>query len=346
MRPSFHPQLINDPFDDPGVFVAFDHQNRALMFDLGEIHSLSPRDILKVTHIFVTHTHMDHFSGFDRIVRLMLGRQKTLYLYGPKGFLDKVAHKLAGYTWNLVDNYNNRFEIVAFELDSRRKIEQKFSCREGFKPSKKTTEAEAPMVCVDEPAFRITAAVLDHGIACLGFRLHQRFHVNIIASQLAELGVEPGPWLQIFKQALYNELDPGTVMGNLGNVPAPVAKMELGNLASRIARISPGQVIVYIADVVFSQPNLDLMLELANGADQLFIEAAFLHADRHLAKRKYHLTAAQAGMIAGRAGVRRMTIFHHSPRYLERRQELLDEARHAYQSALDATPPMPGGSGA
>ena len=65
MRPVFHPRLVNRPFDDPGLFVPFLFDARALLFDCGENPALSSRDILKISHIFISHTHMDHFFGFD-----------------------------------------------------------------------------------------------------------------------------------------------------------------------------------------------------------------------------------------------------------------------------------------
>lgn len=65
MRPSFFPRLINGPFDDPGLFIPFLIEKRAIIFDLGEIYSLPVKDILKISHVFITHTHMDHFVGFD-----------------------------------------------------------------------------------------------------------------------------------------------------------------------------------------------------------------------------------------------------------------------------------------
>jgi len=45
------------------------------------------------------------FFGFDRLLRLLVGREKTVSLYGPAGLLDQVHHKLLGYRWNLVDRY-------------------------------------------------------------------------------------------------------------------------------------------------------------------------------------------------------------------------------------------------
>lgn len=111
MADTFQPRLVNDPFEDPALFVAFRYQRRALLFDLGRIDRLSLREIHKLTDVFVSYTHIDHFIGFDHLLRSSLNREDEIRLYGPKGITDNVSGKLAGYTWNLIQGYPLRLTV-------------------------------------------------------------------------------------------------------------------------------------------------------------------------------------------------------------------------------------------
>ena len=327
MRPTFHPRLVNGPFDDPGLFVPFAFENRALLFDLGDISSLSTRDILKLSHIFVTHTHMDHFIGFDRLLRLHLGRGKHLFLYGPEGFMANVEGKLAGYAWNLVANYVEALDLTVTEVRDDRLYSRTYRCSERFRNDGPMVTRTFETVLLREAGLSVAAAVLDHGLPCLGFSLTERFHVNIVRERVLELGLTIGPWLGRFKKALYAGRDAASPFDIPSPTPGtPQMRLPLGELAERIARITPGQKVTYVADANGGGDNRRKIVELARASDHLFIEAAFLERDRKLADAKHHLTAKQAGELARRAGARRLTLFHFSPRYAH--MDMLIEEAH------------------
>jgi len=316
MRPSFLPRLVNGPFDDPGLFIPFLLEKRAIIFDLGDIYSLSARDILKISHVFISHTHMDHFIGFDRLLRFFLGREQHLYLYGPGGFLKNVEGKLAGYSWNLVKHYSNLFALNVTEVHPGHMTTRNYICQNRFMPVEADIRQPFDGLLLKEPALSVSAEVLDHSIPCLGFTIEERFHINIMKEHVTGLGLEIGPWLNEFKQALYNNIDPDSEFEvKYGRQGSYKKRFILGDLAKRIALITPGQKVSYIVDVAYSKSNEAKIIELVKNADHLFIEAVFLERDRDIAEKKCHLTAWQAGRIAGKAGVKQVTPFHFSPRY-------------------------------
>lgn len=334
MRPSFHPRLINGPYDDPGVFIPFLFENRALLFDLGDIHALSARDVLKITHAFVSHTHMDHFCGFDRLLRLFLGRGKDIHLFGPEGFLKNIEGKLAGYTWNLVHHYAAPFSLFAAEVQNEKIFTREYRCQNGFGAAAPPEEAPFSGVLISEPALTISATILGHKTDCLGFRLEERFHVNIVKEALSRMGLSVGPWIREFKQALFCGKDPSSEFTIFDRTTGNEEhRFRLGDLSKQIALISPGQKIVYLTDMAGNPANMAKAVAFAEGADQLFVEAAFLETDREAADEKCHLTARDAGRIAGLAGAKQYTLFHHSPRYMDRIEEIEREAAEACQAA-------------
>lgn len=333
MRPRFHPRLINGPFDDPGLYIPFLFESRAILFDLGDALPLSARDLLKISHVFVTHTHVDHFIGFDRLLRISLGREKQLHLYGPSGFLKNVEGKLAAYSWNLVKNYPYRLEVHLTEVHQDYLLSREYLCQTEFIPDGKAARRPFQGVLYEAPAFSISAAVLDHGIPCLGLAIKERFHVNINKDRLATLGLQTGAWLTEFKQALYEARDSESEF-EVQSGKGKHRRFRLGELAEEIALITPGQKIAYIADVSYSPDNQEKIISLAKDCDHLFIEAAFLEIHKDIAAAKHHLTARQAGSLAARAGAKQFTVFHFSPRYADQEHLLPEEAREAWDNEM------------
>ena len=167
MHSNFLPKLINDPLGDPGVIVEFLCQQRALQFDLGDLSSITNSELLKISHVFISHTHIDHFIGFDHLLRVIFGRGKTIHLYGPENFIANVAGKLAGFTWNLVDRYSESVTFEVTEVHSSHLVKVKLKAIDRFKQSEKREIPFENGILLDEEKFTVRTAILEHRIPCL-----------------------------------------------------------------------------------------------------------------------------------------------------------------------------------
>jgi len=218
MRPILHPTLINGRYGDPALYIETLFERRAILFDLGEISNLPPRKILRLEHIFVSHAHIDHFIGFDHLLRLLVGREKTIRLYGPSGFIDHVHHKLLAYRWNLIDRFSFDLVFVVTEIDSSHdtrtaqlRLKNAFAIEAG--DDGHLTDA----ILYSESSFRVAACVLEHRTPCLGFAIEETAHVNIWKSRLGKLQLPVGPWLRELKRAVIeNRPDDYPILVRLG----------------------------------------------------------------------------------------------------------------------------------
>jgi ribonuclease Z len=329
VRPIVHAQLINRTFGDPGVIVDLQFERRAILFDIGDITVLPTRKLLRVSDVFVSHTHMDHFSGFDHLLRVCLGRDRGVSLYGPQEFLTHLEHKLAAYTWNLVENYETEFVIVAHEIDNRGCVQRaQFRSTRRFQREALPAVSAPQGVLLETPLFRVRSVPLEHhDITSLAFAFEESVHINVWKSRLDDLRLPTGPWLTELKKRVREGAPDNTRINvHWRTRNGPQAKeMEIGELKQKILEFVPGQKICYVTDVGDNERNRAALAAFLRGADLLFIEAVFLEADRAHAARKAHLTARAAGAIARAAGIKAAVPFHFSPRYLGRETELRGE---------------------
>ena len=328
MRPLLHPALVNGRAGDPALYVETIFERATLLFDLGDIANLSPRKVQRIGRVFVSHTHVDHFVGFDRLLRILVGRDKTVRLYGPEDFLAQVAHKLAAYSWNLADRYaaDLVFDVteVGADLDVRA---GRLRLKTRFEIEPIAAQPIADGVLFSGRDFQVSAAVLDHGVPCLAFAVLESAHVNVWKNRLSALGLPVGPWLKTLKRALIENRDDDYPIP-LGG-PKADAVARLGALRSTVT-VTEGQKIGYVTDVADTAENRLKIVGLVGGADLLFIEAPFAAADAALAQDRAHLTTVAAGSIAREANVRRVEPLHFSPRYRGEEERLMAEVQAAF----------------
>ena len=333
MRPLFEPSLLNDVFGDPGLYVDFRDERRALLFDFGDLGRLPPRKLLRLSHVFVSHAHMDHFAGFDQWLRVVLGRKDRITLTGGPGFIDRVGHKLAAYTWNVVHRYEVPLVIEAREAHpggGGRRAE--FSSLARFERSNDAPWPHGDVLLAEEN-FRVRTCFLDHGIVVLAFALEEAMHVNVWKNRLAEIELPTGPWLRTARRAILAGAPDDTPIEIRWNdhVGRHEHVRPLGEVRAAFECV-PGTRIGYVTDTRYTEPNLAALDGLLADVDTLFIESVFLHADVAHAERKNHLTARQAGEIARRVRAKAVVPFHFSPRYEQRSAELIAEVQAAWRA--------------
>jgi ribonuclease Z len=297
---------------------------------------LPPRKLMRLSHIFVTHAHMDHFAGFDHLLRVVLGRKAHVALFGGPEFVAQVEHKLRAYIWNVVHRYEVELVIDVHEIGvDGRGHRARFSSRRRFEREACASFELPDDVLHDETTFCVRGRFVDHDIACLSYAIEEKAHVNVGKDRVTALGLSTGSWLRTLKQAV--------LTGAPGETPILVqwrdrhgehaVTRQVSELSQVILDIVPGQRIGYVTDLRYTEANLQTLSQLLADVDLLFIESVFLDEDAEHGARKNHLTARQVGEIARRVGAKAIVPFHFSPRYEERSAALIAEVQEAWSGA-------------
>jgi ribonuclease Z len=335
MIPSFSSYLVNDPFGDPGLYVEIKWARRALLFDLGHNESLGPTRLLRATDIFISHTHMDHFIGFDQVLRIALGRGKTLRLYGPPGLIRNISGKLQGYTWNLVDGYPLAIEAQEFHPTNIQRA--RFLATAAFQPESlpplPRKSSDGPFLVLQDPMFTIQGVALNHRVPSFAYALQEQFHVNVNKERLHAAGLPVGSWLKDLKQHLWEgKPDEFRFVSTLYfEHRREQREFILGEVKDQFVTITRGQKIAYVVDARYDDENEAKITQLAKEADVLYCESPYLDKDAEKARDRYHLTARQAGLLGRKAGARSLVVFHFSPRYTGMGEVIRREAMEAFE---------------
>jgi ribonuclease Z len=165
--------------------------------------------------------------------------------------------------------------------------------------------------------YRITSFPLKHSRVCVGYTLEEELRPGqFFPEKAVAAGVPRGP--------LWSHLQAGSAVTLAdGRVVEP---HEVMGGARR------GRKFTYMTDTV----ALDSVLPHIADSDLLISEGMFTEEHRDTAYAKRHMTAADAGKLAARAGgIQRMGLIHYSPRFTNRQlKQLLVEAREHFPAAF------------
>lgn len=323
MKPIFYASAVNAPFDDPCVYVRILRERRALLFDAGDLGRFEFGNILKISDIFITHTHIDHFIGMDSVMRAVLRRDEPLRIYGPENIIGCVEGKLGGYTWNLIKDYPLRIEV--FEVLKTGINHSSFYAENSFRRIDNPSSRFGGII-LDDPLFKVKALHLSHDIPVLAYSMEEEYHININKALLQDMGLPVGPWLTDLKKAIRRGAAPDTLFEVAGRSRSLEEMMP-------VATISRGEKISYVMDVSPEEENIEKIVPFVAGSDVLFCEGYFLARDFDRAKERSHLTAALAGRIAREGCVGRLEMLHFSPKYRHCADELYQEAEREFRGS-------------
>ncbi|HMK55976.1 MAG TPA: hypothetical protein VK448_05005 [Dissulfurispiraceae bacterium] len=321
MKPVFHAARVNGPFDDPSVLARIMRERRAVLFDCGNISALDAGHLLRISDIFITHMHIDHFIGIDSVIRASLRRDEPLRIYGPSGIISCVEGKLKGYTWNLIRKYPLKLEV--FEIVDGMVRHSGFYAANAFEKVDHRP-IQFNDVILNDPLFNVRALPLTHDVPVLAYSLEEEYHININKALLQEMGLEIGPWLSDLKKAIRRSAPDETVFDCGGRT------ITLGD-AMPVATITRGQKISYVTDVSPEEENISKIIRFVSGADTLFCEAYFPGHEIERARERSHLTASITGRIAREANVANIEIVHISPKYIHSADEICRQVEEEFR---------------
>jgi ribonuclease Z len=325
MSTSLRPRLVNGRFGDPGLFVEFSFEREALLLDCGDLSALSARDLLRIRTVGVTHMHMDHLIGFDQLLRVNVGREARIDVFGPEGLADRLGHKLRGYSWDLADSYETELFFAVTELHEEGHLRRfRFRFSQGFEPEDQPDEHTPDGLLCETSRWHLSAAILEHHGPCLGFALEEPWRINVWKSRLEEHGLPTGPWLTELKRAVRNRKPGDTPIALPDGGTAPLDELR------DIVQTTPGGKIGYATDLRDTPANRAALQHLCADARIMFIEASFRAHDAEQADARAHLTTRAAGEIAKSCRAGRVEPFHFSTRYEGEEEAILAEVRSAF----------------
>lgn len=165
--------------------------NNIVLIDCGEGTQVELRrhkiKFSRINHIFISHLHGDHFFGLPGLVSTMrlLGRDKELHIYGPKGIKQAITLLL-----KLGDSWTN-YPLLFHELSSKK-----------------------PELIFEDKKISVTTIPLDHRIYTNGFLFREKEGKRKLNIDAAEsYGIDKA-YFQNIKNGKDIVLDNGEVIAN------------------------------------------------------------------------------------------------------------------------------------
>jgi ribonuclease Z len=319
-------RLLGKPGRDNGLFVWVDSgtEMHRLLFDCGEgiLEPIKVQDVKGIDHLFLSHLHVDHLSGFDYYFRRNFDRQgKSVIIWGPERTGEIIHNRLRGFMWNLISDWQTK--IVVNEIVGKEVICWHFFSSEAFKIPHKADIKPFNKILVETKHYKVEAALLNHQIPSVAYRVSEKIVLSINKQKMKEMNIESSPLLGLIKKEDQSTEEEIREKGLMDKVQ---------DLRGKLLTQKPGDSIGYLTDFIYDQETEKAVVDLMKGCRVMVCESQYIEEDQHLAKRNFHLTSTQAATLARICGVEKLIIFHISERYTNdnRMYVIIEEAKEIF----------------
>lgn len=273
IKHNFEIKQVNSPFEDTAFFLRNVYKPDGLLFDCGRIGGLSNSEVLSISEILISHTHIDHFYGFDRILRGTLLSGKKFRVFGPPGIIKNVQGKIDSYTWNLIKSYPVSYEVIELNLDKEEYKTAFFSAANGFEREDSILK-HSDMVL--NGGFKLDFEFFDHRVPSVGYRVTEPDMVAVSKEKVAEHGYISGKWLAELKEKVLA----GKLNENIEtNTSSGRVIRSVGEVRDQIIEGIKPQSVTYITDIAPYFDNVTKAIRFADKSTILLIEGMFLKKD-------------------------------------------------------------------
>lgn len=165
-------RLVNGSTGDPVLFLDYPGKDDAFLFDAGELGGLDNHRLGDLAAVFLTHHHIDHFVGFDRVLRANLDRDKTLHVFGPEATIPRVYDRITSYDHQYFPF--QKLVVEVHELLPGKERAARLECSRRFpKPEVGERKWTGPVV-YENAGVLVEATPTDHTVPGLAYALVDR----------------------------------------------------------------------------------------------------------------------------------------------------------------------------
>jgi ribonuclease Z len=322
--------LVNGSTGDPVLYLDYPGADNALLFDGGENAGLTAAQLGDLEAVFVTHHHVDHFIGLDRIIRANMDRDKVLHVFGPVHTIRKVYDRITAYEYPFFPF--QKIVVRVTELLAGVARTAVLECTKKFPEPDVVEQPWAGPVCYENADLCVEAEPADHTVPCLAYALAEKTGYHPDPAKLGAGALRPGRWVAEVLRQLRAGADVETRLEIDGG------SFTLAALADRYFARSPGARVAYITDTLWSEAARPGLTRLARGAWRLYCDSFYAAAEAKQAAKYKHMLAPQAGELARAARVEQLVLIHFATRYAGKYQQLVDEASAVFPRVTAVLP--------